>query len=462
MFFCQFASFQSQRPSAKDLLKHRFIKNARKSTRLLERIKERPKYQIKDSETPRNGPHGIGEGSDTVKVARDVRAEGTVRASGQGKTTQKNAGWDFNIGEAPTTGTVKSVLRPPQVREKRTDTSQEKVSQRRTYETGGHLLPPSGNALQESVETSSNKNARDLYPDVRQDNSNDDDDLSFSGSGTVVVRSPRGSQSSSMFRDQSNVSSSTFSSFEDASASGTVVFRGQQDDPDSPRTPKSRLGIRERSSSASTEDSALNLAEAKAAMQGGLRREKARERFARGKINNDGAENRRRENMTNSSDSSRSSREFFDAPKAFPRSRQANDDEEIARIASSSAPLSVLLIPSLKEAIADDSEGSIARAVTNALIDMERIKPGSCDILVKSLLQRLASSQESSMKDLQELAGRLLAKYKIAPEENANAEADNRKKHQNREYNSNTNMSPLARFLLSRWQGQVSRDVNPT
>lgn len=39
--------------------------------------RERPKYQIKeeDLETPRNVSRGIGEGSDTVKVARDVRGE---------------------------------------------------------------------------------------------------------------------------------------------------------------------------------------------------------------------------------------------------------------------------------------------------------------------------------------------------------------------------------------------------
>lgn len=54
---------------------------------------------------------------------------------------------------------------------------------------------------------------------------------------------------------------STYASFEDASTTGTVVFRGQQDESGSPQTPKSRLGVQERSSSASVEDSALNLAE---------------------------------------------------------------------------------------------------------------------------------------------------------------------------------------------------------
>ncbi|KAF2286052.1 hypothetical protein GH714_009958 [Hevea brasiliensis] len=428
--------YNEKRPSAKELLKHRFIRNARKSPRLLERIRERPKYQIKDAETPRSGPRAVAESSDTVKVTRDVGAEGIVRAS---------------IGGAQSTGTIRSAVRPPQVREKKTEISYNKVTQR-TMESGDHLLSASGNSLQESPEISFGRDARDPHHDERQDNSYDYEDLSVSGSGTVVIRTPRGSQSSTMFQDQGSLSSSTVGSFEDASTSGTVVFRGQHDDSDSPWTPKSRLGMQERTSSASLEDSAVNLAEAKAAMQTGLRKGNARERSALNKLNYDGHENRRREQMTSSSDSSRSSRDYYDAQRVFPRSRQASEDEESSRIASSSAPLSVLFLPSLKEVVADDSEGSVVHAVTNSLVNMERTKPGSAELLVRNLLQRLSSSKDSSMKDLQELAGRLFSKGKAAPEEtqNANAEAENRKKQQNKEYNSNANLSPLARFLLSR------------
>ncbi|KAJ6298145.1 hypothetical protein OIU76_019309 [Salix suchowensis] len=450
----------AERPFAKDLLKHRFIRNARKSPRLLERIRERPKYQIMDAETPRNGPKGMEEGFETVKVARDSRADGTVRASAQGKPF-KNAGWDFSIGGSQTTGTVRSAARPPQVREKKTDISYNKDTQRRASESGNHLLSASGNALQESLELSYGKDARDPYHDDRQDNSHDDDDLSVSGSGTVVIRTPKRSQPSALFRDQNNASSSTLTTFEDASTSGTVVYRGQHDESDSPRTSKSRLGMQEKTSSASLEDSALNLAKARAAFQGGLRKGNARERFVPSKNNSDGLENRR-EQLTNSSDSSRSSREYFDAPKAFARSQQAIDIEESARIASSSTPLSVLLIPSLKEAVADVSERAVFHAVTNSFVNMERVKPGSCDIFVRNLLQQLASSKESSLRDLQELAARLLSKCKTTPEEpqNGNTDADSMKKQPTKEFNSNANLSPLARFLLSRWQGQASRDVN--
>jgi len=44
------------------------------------------------------------------------------------------------------------------------------------------------------------------------------------------------------------------------SSSGTVVW-SQSEDPETPRSSRSRLGIQEKASSASLEDSAVNLAE---------------------------------------------------------------------------------------------------------------------------------------------------------------------------------------------------------
>ncbi|XP_022733493.1 germinal center kinase 1-like [Durio zibethinus] len=436
----------AERPSAKELLNHRFIRNARKSQRLLERIRVCPRYQLKeDAETPRNGPKAIGESTDTVKISRDIRGEETVRASNQGKTF-KNAGWDFSIGGPQSTGTVRSAVRPPQVRERKVEVA---------YNQAIPRTPESGIVLNEIPEVSFGKDPRESYYDEHQDNYHDDE-MSVSGSGTVVVRSPRGSQSSALFHNPSSLSSSEYASFEDASTSGTVVFRGEHDDSDSPRTPKSRLGIQERTSSASVEDSAANLAEAKAAIQAGLRKGNARDRSALSKISSPAYENRRRDQMSSSSDSS-SSREYFDAQRLFPRLRQPSDDEENAKIASSSVPLSMLLIPSLKEVIADDSEGSVVHAVTNSLVNMERTKPGSCEALVRRLLERLASSKESSLKDMQELAARMFNKGKTTPgdTQNTNMETDSRKKQQHKELHSNSNLSPLARFLLSRWQSQT-------
>ncbi|TYI42093.1 hypothetical protein E1A91_A01G062900v1 [Gossypium mustelinum] len=440
----------AERPSARELLKHRFIRNARKSQKLLERIRERPKYQLKeDAETPRTGPKAVGESTDTVKVKRDIRGEETVRASNQGKIF-KNVGWDFSIGGPNSTGTVRSAVRPPQVRERKVEVANNQAIPR---------TPESGNAPDEFPENSSGKATRDSYYNKNQDN-NYDDEMSVNGSGTVVVRSPRGSQSSALLNDPSSLYSSTYASTEDASTFGTVVVRGQHDESDSPRTPRSRLGIQERTSSASVEDSASNLAEAKAAIQAGLRKGNARDRSGLSKINSPGQENRRRDQVSNNSDSS-SSRDYFDAQRFFPRSRQPSDDEENAKIISSSVSLSMLLIPSLKEVIPDDSEVSVVRAVTNSLIKMEGAKPGSCEALVRRLLERLASSKESSMKDMQELAVRLFNKGKTTSEDTQtpNMEIDSKRKQQ---LNSNSNLSPLARFLLSRWQNQTSRDLNPS
>ncbi|PPS16449.1 hypothetical protein GOBAR_AA04151 [Gossypium barbadense] len=92
---------------------------------------------------------------------------------------------------------------------------------------------------------------------------------------------------------------------------------------------------------------------------------------------------------------------------------------------------------------------------------MEGAKPGSCEALVRRLLERLASSKESSMKDMQELAVRLFNKGKTTSEDTQtpNMEIDSKRKQK---LNSNSNLSPLARFLLSRWQNQTSRDLNPS
>lgn len=453
----------TERPSAKELLKHRFIRNARKSPRLLERIRERPKFEIKDDiDSPRNGLKPVGEASGTVKVTRDTGTEDTVKVSGQGKTL-KTAGWDFSIGGSSSTGTVRSV-KPPQVRDRKPEVPSNQPASRKNLDSGNNWSSASGTILYNSSEGFSQKDDGDANNNEKRDYSREDEELSVSGTGTVVVRSPRGSprgfQSSSLFSDQSSLSSSTLASFEDASSSGTVVYRGRHDDPDSPRTPKSRLGIQERSSSASLEDSTTNLAEAKAAMIAGPKKGNVRDRSKLGKVQRDGLENKT-EQSTTSSDSSRHSRDYLDAQKVFSRSRHTSDEEDGARTyaAPSSATLSVLLIPSLKETATSESDGSLMQAMVGSFLDMERMKPGSCDLFMTRLLQRLASSKESSLKDLQDLAARIFAKGKIEAE-STSTEVDSKKKQQSKELNSNANLSPLARFLLSRWQGHASRDQN--
>ncbi|KAL6288711.1 hypothetical protein ACE6H2_006221 [Prunus campanulata] len=105
------------------------------------------------------------------------------------------------------------------------------------------------------------------------------------------------------------------------------------------------------------------------------------------------------------------------------------------------------------QTIADDSEGSAVRSVAKSLAKLESLKPGSSEIFVSKLLQRLASSnssKESSLKDLQELAARIFTKGKTVSEETQNTKTEDKKKQQNKEFKSNANISPLARFLLSR------------
>ncbi|KAL0406780.1 UNVERIFIED_CONTAM: Serine/threonine-protein kinase [Sesamum latifolium] len=438
------------RPSAKELLKHRFIKNARKSPKLLERIRERPKFQI-DEET-QDGPTPSAEATGTVKVVRQLVVEDTVRASSQA-TSLRDTGWDFSIGASGSTGTVRSA-KPPQVRERKPEVPLNQ-STSKVLDSGNQRSSASGTVLHTSSEFSMRKDANHQ---TKQENYDEDEDMS--GTGTVVVRSPRAVKVSPLSSSQSSMSSSMYASAEDASISGTVVFRGEHEDSDSPRTPKSRLGLQEKTFTAYLEDSDANLAEAKAAIQGGRKGNNRERPSPMNKVSRDVQESRRVEQPTRSSDSSRYSRDYFDAQRAFSRTHHASDDVDNSRSATAfSASLSVLLIPSLKDAIADDSRGSVFKTVSKSLMDMEHVKPGSSEVFVTKLLQQLASSKEGSLKDLQELAAQIFVKGKVETPA-TNAESESKRKQPLKELSSNANMSPLARFLLSRWQGHASRDLN--
>lgn len=78
----------------------------------------------------------------------------------QGKTF-RNAGWDFSIGGSQSTGTVRSVVRPPPVRAKREENSNNDGSPRKTSDGDNQWLSASGNGLYESSEVSLGRFSRD-------------------------------------------------------------------------------------------------------------------------------------------------------------------------------------------------------------------------------------------------------------------------------------------------------------
>uniref|UniRef100_A0A0A9DY02 Protein kinase domain-containing protein n=1 Tax=Arundo donax TaxID=35708 RepID=A0A0A9DY02_ARUDO len=440
----------AERPNAKELLKHRFIKNARKTPKLLERIREKPKFAVKGSmDATQNGRTHIEEddvGTGTIKVDR---AKDAARPLSQG-TVRKAAGWDLP-DRSEGTGTVRVGSRPPQTtstRDGRFDMPRspntptrtaDRENQWRTSWTGSEEL------------LSSNLSWRDAQSERgRLESSTEDNDQSVSGSGTVVLRSPRASQLHSAANNHSSKPPSRFSSYEDMSSSGTVV-RSQSEEPETPRSSRSRLGIQEKSSSASLEDSAINLAEAKAALQAGFRKGNARERPA---INRHEKESH--EHRSSGVNSQEVQSENDDMQKGR-KSRQLPDGQPAPRASSSvaSPAISSLIIPSLKEATGDKFEQPAVQAFLDSLMDLEHEMPGSCEVLIGRLLHRLGSSKDSSLQGLQDTAASFFAK-KSEPL----LEPASNKKSANTPPLAAPTVSPLARFLLTRWQNQVSQDLN--
>lgn len=434
----------AERPSAKELLKHRFIKNARKTPKLLERIRERPKFAAKSMDATQNGQTHDEEEDFSTGTIKVNRTKDTAPSLSQG-TVRKSAVRDFS-DRSEGTGTVRVVSRPPQIastKDGRSDMPQSPKAPIRTADRENQWRS-SGTGSEESLSLRDTQSGRG-----RVESSTDDNDHSVSGSGTVVLRSPRASQLYSTASNHSAKPPSRFSSYEDMSNSGTVV-RTQNEDPETPRSSRSRLGIQEKASNAPLEDSAINLAEAKAALQAGLRKGNARERPF---INRH--EKGSHEHRSSGVNSQEVQSEDVDTQKGH-KLRQLPDGQSASRASSVASPaVSSLLLPSLKEATGDKFDRPVVHAFLDSLMDLERDIPGSCEVLVGRLLHRLGSSKDSSLQGLQETAMSIFTKEPEPPSEKA---GDN--KLANMPPLAAPTVSPLARFLLTRWQNQVSQDLN--
>lgn len=88
--------------------------------------------------------------------------------SDQGKTL-KSSGWDFSIGGSQGTGTFRSVSRPPQFRDKKTEVSNHQLNQRKTPESGYQGGSANRSVLSESLGTSFGKDLGIPYHDENPD-----------------------------------------------------------------------------------------------------------------------------------------------------------------------------------------------------------------------------------------------------------------------------------------------------
>lgn len=93
----------------------------------------------------------------------------------QGKTQKNAGGWDFGTeGGLSSTGTVRSVVRPPQARDRKPDIPLNQAASRKNLDNRSQWSSASGTVTYNSSEVSSWKDPGDAYSNEKQDSYSED------------------------------------------------------------------------------------------------------------------------------------------------------------------------------------------------------------------------------------------------------------------------------------------------
>ncbi|CAI5983155.1 unnamed protein product [Closterium sp. NIES-65] len=406
-----------ERPSAKELLKHRFVKYARKTPRIIDRVRERVESAGERIVSPRMKPDDPEDGPPQSAAAAAAAAVAAATAASSAPRHSRMASWDF--------GTATGTMKP-------TETLLHSRMASWDFGTATGTMKPT-----ETLRRQIRAAVADPSEGGGADGMGRDDGGGGGGGGGggdgydggkrsgTVRRKPRDSGSGTVKKESlplttvsvkrdgprsyflpSRLPPSLFS----PPALPTRPFASQGGGKGRRRGSKPPLpdGSQASEEGGRKEDSATNMAEALKAMKGGKKGGGGRASRAGGGGGGGGG------------DAMDSGTVRTRKPKAGGRrggGGGGREEQGGARVAgrdaavSSSPLLSLVLMPAFKEVAADQQEQAAVRAAADAadaLVEMERCAPGSCQLLLASLLGKLGSASEEvpSLRDLKANARR--------------------------------------------------------